>query len=1420
MSAIGQTPAARVAQPVDVEQLVTLQGNTHPLARPEFDQGVAPDSLPMQRILLVLQRSEKQNAALHELLEEQQTKSSPDYHLWLTPEQFGQQFGPADADIQAVTDWLTSQGFEVNRVATGRTVIEFSGTAGTVRQTFHTEIHKFLVNGEEHWANASDPKIPAALQPVVAGFASLNNFPRQPMVKLLGAFSRSKSTGVVKPLITVPTNSGNYYVLGPYDFATIYNVLPLWQASPAINGSGQTIAIVASSNINVQDVSDFRGLFGLPFNDPQVIVNGIDPGVTGGEDESEADLDTEWSGAVAPNATIELVVSESTESTFGADLSAVYIVDNNLAPILSASYGACELFLGTGGNAFYNSLWGQGAAQGITVLVASGDGGSALCDAQSGLLFASQGLTVNGTASTPFNVAVGGTDFNDVNTWSTYWSSTNNASTLASALSYIPETTWNDSCARSGTAGSCANADNDTPEGIDLVAGSGGQSNCLTSTGTFPAATCTGGYPKPAWQTGTGVPNDGARDLPDVSLFASNGMNNSFYLVCEADAVPGEVSCDQGSSNWVFLGAGGTSASTPAFAGIMALVDQQTNERQGNANYILYPLAAKPGASCASTANTAGAVNTFNCVFYDVQTGNISVACAYDTPNCSSRNGQNTDPGMLEVNPPANPLPAWNTNAGYDLATGLGSVNAANLVKNWSSVSFNPSKTSLASLSPTTLTHGQAVSFTVNVAPGSGSGTPTGIVSLIAQTGGSSTNAMGIGPFTLTGGTLTSSTNMLPGGTYGVTAHYPGNGTYGASDSTPPIQVTVAPEASETHVALLTFDPITGQETSSNASSAVYGEPTVLRADVTNSSGSNCYSAPYACPTGQLTLSNNGQAVDGGMFELNSEGYTEDQFVLLPGGSNRTVAIYLGDTSYNASTSSPDTITVTPAPTTLTTTGLAPPVVAGNVNFGAGISTQSYGVAPTGTVQVSVDGGPFGYAVPIQGIPYVAVRGAYASGTAQTSQTLTGGPHTITQQYSGDVNYASSTAPPVSITASDYSVSSNPATINIPAPGQSATATIVLTPLYGFTGTVQAQCTFNSISPGLSCSMTPPALASFTLSGSSPVTFTVTISSTAPVSSDTPAPQIKVPPSSNAPAGRHWMPALMLCLLMLMILAAGRERAAALVGAGALLTMGVWIACGGGVGGGGGGSIPPESPAPAVAFSTPGLTFTQQNTGYTSAAQNIILSNTGNATLDISNMGITGTNSGDFAQTSSCGNAVVAQDGCLIGVTFTPSAPGTRTASLTVTDNASGSPQSVSLTGTGVTPAVSFSPPSLAFGQENLNTTTPPRTVMLSNTGSVAINILGMDIPTPYFAETSSCGSSLAAGASCPISVTFTPELAGPLSAQLMVTDSAPGSPHYCNLTGTGVQPTPQGSYTVQIQTWSLTPSADSHLLNIPLTVQ
>ena len=342
-----------------------------------------PASLPMQRMLLVLKRSPELEASLGALLDQQQDKSSPNYHAWLTPEQFGQQFGPADADIQAITSWLQLQGFQVAKVSNGRTVIEFSGTASQVQSAFHTEIHKYTVDSKDHWANSSDPQIPTALVPAVSGILTLHNFPRHAMNHVVGTFKRTKGTSALTPvgsLFTLPAFSDNltFYGVGPYDFATIYNVSPLWNATPAINGTGQTIAIVGETDVDFVDLQKFRALFGITSNDPTMIVDGPDPGLQ--PDEIESDLDLQWSSAVAPGAAIKFVVAATTDTTLGVDLAAQYIVDHNVAPIVSESYGICEAALGTAGNQFFNQLWQQAAAQGMSVFLSSGDSGSAGCD--------------------------------------------------------------------------------------------------------------------------------------------------------------------------------------------------------------------------------------------------------------------------------------------------------------------------------------------------------------------------------------------------------------------------------------------------------------------------------------------------------------------------------------------------------------------------------------------------------------------------------------------------------------------------------------------------------------------------------------------------------------------------------------------------------------------------------------------------------------------------------------------------------------------------------------------------------------------------------------------------------------------------------------------------------------------------------
>jgi hypothetical protein len=1227
---------ARITQPVDLENLVTLRGNTHPLARPEYDQGAAPDSQPMERILLVLQRSPEQEAALRNLLDEQQMKSSPNYHMWLTPEQVGQQFGPADADIQAVTDWLTSQGFQVSHVAAGRTVIEFSGTAGQVRQAFHTEIHNFVVNGKEHWANASDPQIPAALAPVVAGFASLNNFPRKPRVRQLGTFSRSKATGEVKPLFTYPvtcsSGKGTCYVLvvGPGDFATIYNVSPLWNAS--IDGTGQTIAVVEDSNINIQDAADFRTMFGLPANNPQIILDGPDPGVipcSEGGDECEADLDVQWSGGVAKGATIDIVVAQDTDVTFGADLAALHVIDNNIASVMSSSYGECEAFLGTSANQFYNILWEQAAAQGITVLIANGDTGSAGCDdyAETGYPGAIYGLMVSGNATTPFNVAVGGTDFSVTSSnWQTYWNTTNSSPFQSSAISYIPEMTWNDSCANSGSLTECTPAritgDLEAYPGldVDLVAGSGGPSNCANSTWTSTPEgteiTCNAGIAKPSWQTGPGVPSDGVRDTPDVSLFAGDGLvSGSFYAYCDMDLNTGTgsstSSCDLNAPYADFQGAGGTSFAAPAFAGIMAMVNQKTGERQGNANYVLYPMAAQSGASCASNASMAATASSSSCIFYDIQSGNDSVACEADAPDCSNQSISGEGYGIL-VNPNNTAQPAWSTAAGYDLATGLGTVNAANLVNQWSSFAgtFTATTTKLT-ISPTTISHGQQVNFTVNVTPTSAAGD----VSLI---GGPSGGTLGVGPFTLgSGGTASGTTVMLPGGTYGVAAYYAGNGTYGSSTSSPAVQVTVAPEASKTLVQLVGLSCVSGNVVLTyGATAASYGSSFIcsdvlypgyfLRVDVTNSSGSFnannnggvagvCYSSStgypvYQCPTGQVTVTNNGGSIidlgappsnSPGTYTLNSQGYAEDQFLQLPAGSDALAANYVPhpiapNNSYNPSQGTA-TISVAQAATFTSVSASQTTVNSGTpVTLTALVCTTSIGLAPSGSV------GFFNSGTPITGtVTYTSLNApsatpscpTYASYTAALTTSFTANA-SVTAQYVGDTNYQGSTAPALAITISggtqDFSIGASPSSFAIASPGSSGQTTISTTALNGFTGTISVTCTIPSTMAYSNCSLVP---ASLSVGG----TTVLTVNTTAP---STAVRLFKRPGWFIPSAG-----ALFVCILLLLF--PGKKRRAQLAFGSLVFALlaAALVACGGS-----------SSPPPPVGGTSPG-TYTITVTG-------------------------------------------------------------------------------------------------------------------------------------------------------------------------------------------------------------------------------
>ena len=509
-------------------------------------------------------------------------------------------------------------------------------------------------------------------------------------------------------------------------------------------------------------------------------------------------------------------------------------------------------------------------------------------------------------------------------------------------MGYIPETTWNDTCTNpvfgvllNFSTNAEANCNNSQliANFVETVGSSGGKSGCTTSNGQAPTS-CSGGYAKPSWQTAL-TPADSKRDVPDVSLFSANGSpSGSFYILCEADLLTGGTSCAPTDSSTQFISVGGTSASTPAMAGMLALVEQKVGSRLGNPNYVLYKLAAQQTPANCNSTNGSGST----CVFNDVTTGTIAMPCVKGSANCTT-NVTTDQYGVLS---------GYAATPGFDLATGLGSVNAANLVAKWAAVTLAPSVTTLSSLTPTTIKHGQAVNVSVSVAPQSGTGTPTGAVSLISDL---SSNNAGIGSFVLNGsGVATGTTNALPGGTYHVTAHYPGDGTFGSSDSSP-ISVTVAKESSTTSVGLILLNVVNGQVVSTTTgNTAGYGAPYFLRANVTGTTCSSNSTGQVGCPTGDISLTDNSASLDGGTFALNKAGYMEDQPIYLAVGTHSIHAQYPGDNSFTASSASA-TVSITPAITTITSTGPNLNLAGSPLTFGATIQSPIFGGAtPTGPI--------------------------------------------------------------------------------------------------------------------------------------------------------------------------------------------------------------------------------------------------------------------------------------------------------------------------------------------------------------------------------------------------------------------------------------------------------------------------------------
>jgi subtilase family serine protease len=679
---------------VDDARTLPLEGNTRPEARvAAHDRQAVSDSLLLEHIHLQLKRSPAQERAVEAYVGSLTDRGSPNYHHWLSAAEFGKRFGVADADIARITSWLKSKNLKVNSVYPNRMLIDFSGTAGQVSRAFQTPIHQLDVNGVSHIANMSDPRIPAALSPAVEGIVSLHDFRAHNMMKRRPAVTGGNCGGVP------------CYVVGAADLATIYDLNDLFNASTPITGEGVTIATVEDTNLySNADWTKFRQVFGL-----SIYTSGnlqvMHPAPSGGsachnpgvnDDDGEAALDVEWASAAAPGASILLASCAGTATTDGVYLATQNLVNSAAPPaIISVSYGICEVDNGATSNASFNKLYQQAAAEGISVFVATGDNGPTDCSGS--VSGATVGIGINGWGSSQYNVAIGGTDFRDVydGNYSLYWKANSGTSPWSTAKSYIAEVPWNDTCAnqmiasfygpptQTYGAGSFCNSSAGSSFRL-LGGGEGGPSGCYTGKPSPPdsevvSGTCKG-YPKPGFQRGLlGVPTDGVRDVPDISLFASDGSAWGHNLAtCFTDPGNGGVSCAGNPVNWA--NAGGTSYATPIMAGIQALVDQYTGTAQGNPLPTYYALAkAQYGASGDATcsANKGRNIST-NCIFRDIVSGDVVQDCK-GTVNCYRPGGTF---GVLSTSS-SSYLPAYKAKTGFDLATGIGSVDGFNLVANW-----------------------------------------------------------------------------------------------------------------------------------------------------------------------------------------------------------------------------------------------------------------------------------------------------------------------------------------------------------------------------------------------------------------------------------------------------------------------------------------------------------------------------------------------------------------------------------------------------------------------------------------------------------------------------------------------------------------------------------------------------------------
>src|ERR1700688_2026906 len=1228
----GSLVTSRIIQSIDENARITLKGNVRKDLATAPDFGSGEDGKPLH-LYLLLQRTTAQQADLDNLIARQQQPTAPEYHKWLAPKKFGARFGASPEDIAKITAWLESHGFQVRSVLNNASTIDFAATAGQVRDTFHTELHYFNIRGGKYLANVKDPQIPAALAPVVAGIKGLIKIPAHTNHTPIRQASYDAHThrwhtvdsagkAGAKPAFDDAAD-GDLDVT-PQDFYTIYNVNPVFTSGHL--AATATVAVIEESDMEYGtvnsstdvatggDVATFRTLFGVPgtlnmhvyhgygtvtCNDP-----GIDPDGTG-EDE-EASLDAEWINATAPSANLIFMSCDQSPDN-GIFSSMAALVDNSLSDVMSLSYGDSELNYVSSDYSSQDTLYAQAATQGQSIFISSGDSGSDVNDQNTGGT-ATSGINVNAFGS-PLVTVAGGTDFSDYYdsqeggpAESIYWSSPNTTH-YGSALGYIPETAWNESCASS-----------------ILAVYSGYTGTGLCATGNFTDGWVVGGsggisthYAVPAWQTGISGYSNSNHAQPDIAGFASAGFWGHALIFCDSNPIDASMSGCTSEAN--FAEAGGTSFVAPYMAGVAGLLRDYTGSRQGLLNPALYALAkgqytaAATKTVCYSNGQTSNIGVTTGlpasaCIFNDVTTSNNDVPCAAGSTSCFVNSGDSF--GMLSLTGSSSLTVAYPSTIGFDEVTGLGTVNVHNLITEW-----NTAFTSTTGLkaSPTSITPSQSTVLTATVT----GGTPIGYVDTPPALTGKASFAAGsisLGNCTLSAGTCSLSVpgTALKSGANSVTATFLGSGTYPTSTSSI-VTVTVTASSGPT----VTLTP-----TSLNFGTVATGVTSPAKTVTLKNSGN----ASLTITAIALTGTNSGDFPE-----------TTTCTSSLAAGASCTIKVQFKPSAIgarSAAVSITDNAAGSPQQVPLSGTGTTAEITPSSLSFGTlavGLTSvvKTVTLKNLGTTAITITGAEAG------DFPKTATScGSSLAAAASCAVRVTFKP-TTTGARSANLTFTDN-------------ASGSPQ--QVPLSGTGTTAELTPTSLSFGTlavGLTSAVKTVTLKNVGTTAITITSIAVTGAEAGDFPKTATSCGSSLAVAASCTVSVTFK-PTTTGARSAN----------LTFTDSAAGSPQQVPLSGTGTTA------------------EITPTS-----------VSFGSVTVGTISAAKTVTLKNVGTTAITITSVTIAGTDPGDFGQTNPCGSSLAADASCTISVTFKPIVTGNRSATLKVTDNAAGSPQQVSSSGTG-----------------------------------------------------------------------------------------------------------------------------------------